>query len=165
MAKIPHDNRPPRSPSQLNRKQWFLHDMKLAKSCFFVVICFFASYVSAFLHSLRISDIDTIAIKKWITTFLLMNACLDSVVFFCRTRRLRRESLRILKQVFCNALGRLGFYETCEEMVWQLLLKNWSMCSEEGFLNHILFVLKTVVVFLSKSSIWTKYEMPVSLNW
>ena len=97
------DNVSPRNPKELNGKRRSLQDIKLAKTCFVIVVCLFVSLMPTAVTSfLNIRAFEYIILRTWDVTFLLMNPSLNSVVFFWGNRRLRNEAKANLKQVFCN---------------------------------------------------------------
>ena len=81
----------------------FLKEIKLAKSCFMIVICYVlcSTPVIVFMEILRKSLPDSYLIIAiaWCVNFVLLNSSLNSVIFFWRSRELRKESICLLKKM------------------------------------------------------------------
>ena len=89
-----------RSPSEMIEKRQFLQDLKLAKSCFAVVICFFICFLPISILSVaNKSSFDSI-VYIWSVTFVLMNSSLNSLVLVWRNGLLRSEIKRVAKGLF-----------------------------------------------------------------
>ena len=81
----------------------FLKEIKLAKSCFMIVICYVlcSTPVIVFIGILRDSLPDSymvIAIA-WCVNLLLLSSSLNSVIFFWRSKELRKEAKCLLKKM------------------------------------------------------------------
>ena len=81
----------------------FLKEIKLAKSCFMIVICYVlcSTPVIVFIGILRDSLPDSymvIAIA-WCVNLLLLSSSLNSVIFFWRSKELRKEAKYLLKKM------------------------------------------------------------------
>lgn len=89
----------PNDTTKLERKS-FLRNLKLAKSCFIVVVCFFVCFLPGPILVIVSSKNDVIYMAHvWSETLILVNPSLNSIVFFWRNRTLRKEALRVLKRV------------------------------------------------------------------
>ena len=94
---------PPRNIPDLRGRQRFLQDVKLAKSCFLMVICFFICLLPVtVVPTLSIDGFLDVVFITWSSTLALMNSSLNSIVLFWKSRMLRNEARGILKQVFCR---------------------------------------------------------------
>ena len=92
--------------SRAKSKKELLIKLKLAKSCFIVVGCSFASLllpVILQLLSTQLSPTDQMIVVSWGTSVHLMASSLDSLVFFWGNKILREEALKMLKSLcFCS---------------------------------------------------------------
>ena len=99
-----------RSPNQrcgvaveenLTRMKLFLREIKQAKSCFMIVICFFVLCLfpgaMAFPFSDSFDKHDRLAISIWIVTLKLSNSSANSLIFFWTKTMLRKEAVKMLK--------------------------------------------------------------------
>ena len=78
----------------------FLQDIKLLKTCFVVIICFFVcSLPLPFILAVNVTGLNGSILKTWGMTFLMMNSCLNSVILFYRNRMLRNEAKWILNKI------------------------------------------------------------------
>lgn len=98
-----HHNAQSRNTSELHGKTQFLQELKLAKSCFLVVICFFVCIAPVpVVIALKVPGFSGMLLQTWSVTLVLMNSSINSVVFFWRNQKLRNEAKKILKQAcFC----------------------------------------------------------------
>ena len=93
--------------SRAKSKKELLMKLKLAKSCFIVVGCSFASLLlPVILHllSTQLSPTDRIIVISWGTPVHLMASSLDGVVFFWGNKLLRDEALKMLKNLCFRSL-------------------------------------------------------------
>ena len=88
--------------SQSERKQ-HLHNIRLVKSCFIVVVCYCICFLpvtilklSFLKHNQSINLIIT-----WLLTLNLSNSTFNSLIFFWRNKLLRHEAQRVLRKMFC----------------------------------------------------------------
>ena len=95
------------SPQNLpDERTWrtFSKQVKLAKSCFLVVVCMFVCYTPLLL--VKILNPDNLIEKKvlliWTGTIALMNQSLNSVIFFWKDKMLRKEAKTTLK-IICGS--------------------------------------------------------------
>ncbi len=82
-----------------------IQNVKLAKSCFFVVmssyVCFLPACIIIIIHSRN--EVVYMA-QMWSETFLLLNSSLNSVLFFWRNNGLRKEALILIGCTFVNSV-------------------------------------------------------------
>ena len=80
-----------------------LKELKMAKSCFLIVLCYFLCYAPSLivLGGLRgkISNITNFYAKPWCLISLMLNSCLNSIIFFWRSAPLRKETKNVLKDI------------------------------------------------------------------
>jgi hypothetical protein len=97
----PHD---PAAVENETKMKLFLREIKHAKSCFIVVICFgvlcFLPAVILFPLSSRFDKFEWLALQAWVCTLGLSNSTFNSIIFFWTKKMLRHEALKTL-----NALG------------------------------------------------------------
>ena len=92
------------APSSIEKRKGKLHflaELKLAKSCFYIVICYVVCYSPAavMLGAMRESfqGYDRILAVIWCTTLAMLNSTLNSVIFFWRSRQMRKEMMHAFK--------------------------------------------------------------------
>ena len=97
---------PPSENDQCRRRKeqaHFLKEIKLAKSCFMIVICYVLCLtpLTVFLAILceMLPDRYLIIAIAWCLNFALLNSSLNSVVFFWRSKQLRKETICFLKNM------------------------------------------------------------------
>ena len=85
------------------RKKLFLQDIKLAKSCFIVVLCYVALYYFPLLLSISLelqnedNKVRSELFKIWVTTLEVMNSSVNSAIFFWTNTILKKEAAKMLK--------------------------------------------------------------------
>ena len=94
-------NRSPNQPVEenLTRKKLFLRQIKQAKSCFIVVMCFFTlSFLPpmAFLLLKHTDESELLAKDVWLYTIPMFNSSANSVIFFWTKTMLRKEAKKRL---------------------------------------------------------------------
>ena len=81
----------------------FVKEIKLAKSCFMIVICYFlcSTPMIVFIGILgkSLSDRNLIIANAWCVNLYLLNSSLDSVIFFWRSRELRKQTICLLQKM------------------------------------------------------------------
>ena len=81
----------------------FVKEIKLAKSCFMIVICYVlcSTPVIVFIGILgkSLSDRNLIIANVWCVNLYLLNSSLDSVIFFWRSRELRKQTICLLQKM------------------------------------------------------------------
>ena len=81
----------------------FLIEIKMAKSCFLIVLCYLMCYsptivVSAILRK-KLSPLALFYSRTWCLLFVILNSSLNSIIFFWRNAHLRIESKNVLKNI------------------------------------------------------------------
>ena len=91
----------PPSEENLTRMKLFLREIKQAKACFIVVICFFVlSFfpTTAAIPFFPVLDkFEELALSAWIVTLGLFNSSANSVIFFWAKKMLKKEAIKVLK--------------------------------------------------------------------
>jgi hypothetical protein len=81
----------------------FLKELKMAKSSFAIVLCYFMCYtpsvlVFAVLRK-KLSPLTQFYIRPWCLLFVMLNSTLNSIIFFWRSAPLRNEAKNVLKSI------------------------------------------------------------------
>lgn len=81
-----------------NRRR-FLSELKLAKSCYFIVICYLVCYLPAniLVRLITMDFFDRVVFRTWTVTFVMLNSSINSVIFFWTNRVLRHEAKMVLR--------------------------------------------------------------------
>ncbi len=83
----------------LTRMKLFLREIKQAKSCFIVVVCFgllcFLPATIAFPFFESFDKYKMLAIKIWFYTLIFLNSSVNSLIFFWTKRMLRRKAAKL----------------------------------------------------------------------
>ena len=91
----PHDA----AAENLTRMKLFLREIKQAKSCFIVVICFgllcFLPSAIVFPISPSFSKYNFLAVSIWTCTLFLLNSSVNSLIFFWTKMMLRKEAAKL----------------------------------------------------------------------
>ncbi len=91
----PHDA----TAENLTKMKLFLREIKQAKSCFIVVICFgllcFLPSAIAFPIFPSFSKYNLLAVSIWIHTLFLLNSSVNSLIFFWTKMMLRKEAAKL----------------------------------------------------------------------
>lgn len=83
-----------------NLRRRFLQEIKQAKSCFLVVICYF---ILGFVPTTLLLILNhQQAVETWVLTLCMMNSSANSVIFFWTKTMLRREAVKMLKSVISH---------------------------------------------------------------
>ena len=90
------------SQKDFTRKKLFLQEIKQAKSCFIVVLCYVVLYYFPLLLliSLKLQEEHKKfrnEIFNWVTTLRVMNSSVNSAIFFWTKTILRKEDAKLLK--------------------------------------------------------------------
>ena len=84
----------------LTKKKLFLQEIRQARSCFIVVVCFFAlSFLPPIVSILFLTSINAykaLAIRIWVFSFTILNSSVNSLIFFWTKTMLKKEALKIL---------------------------------------------------------------------
>ncbi len=98
----PHDA----AAENLTRIKLFLREIKQAKSCFIVVICFgflcFLPVVIAFPFFQSFDKHTKLAITIWFYTLSLLNSSVNSLIFFWTKTMLRKEAAKLTNTMCLN---------------------------------------------------------------
>ena len=94
-----------------NRKEilHFLKQLKIAKSCFLIVLCYFLCYVPALVvlaglrHSLSYTTF--FFLHPWCLLSMILNSSLNSIIFFWRSAPLRNETKKVLQKFGLKCSG------------------------------------------------------------
>ena len=99
----PHDVT---AEANITRKKVILQQIKHAKSCFIVVICFgllcFLPIAIAVPFYNNVDILKWEAIKVWVVTLGLLNSSVNSVIFFWTKKVLRNEAYKTLNIKLCS---------------------------------------------------------------
>lgn len=90
------------NPSQQNvKRRQRLRQIKLAKSCSLVVVCIFACYLPAATlgRLININFFERAVFRAWTVILVMLNSCLNSVIFFWKNRILRHEAKMVLRSL------------------------------------------------------------------
>ena len=89
------------SDGNLTRMKLFVQEIKQAKACFIVVICFcvltFLPAATTIPLFSMLQTFEELAVKPWMLTLSLSNSSVNSVIFFWTKTMLRKEAIKILK--------------------------------------------------------------------
>jgi hypothetical protein len=87
----------------LTRKKLFLREIKLAKSCFIVVVCFcvLCFLPTAFLVTFYkyLDQFEYLVFLIWIGTLGLLNSSVNSLIFFWTKTMLRKQAVKMINSV------------------------------------------------------------------
>ena len=94
--------------SEKKRKQQFLKELKIAKSCFLVVVVFLLCVTPVCIVSVLSLTVSPKMLplfrvfQSWAITISLLNCSLNSIVLFWTRATLRKEAVNVLKKIWCN---------------------------------------------------------------
>ena len=105
--KLGHSGNRPGAAEQtqagLNKKRSFVRELKLAKSCFLVFICYLICFIPGPLIYFIEPENDTHIIRRvkrnWILTLFALNSSLNSLIFFWAKPMLKKEAIKVLKRL------------------------------------------------------------------
>ena len=82
-------------------KSNILKQIRMAKSCFIVVVCFLVCFFGGIAISLPhgLNIYEKYALKSWSKVMVLFNSSLNSIIFFWTRPLLRNEAWKTLKKV------------------------------------------------------------------
>jgi hypothetical protein len=91
----------------ITRKKRFLQEIKQAKSCFLVVMCYFIlcflPVILALIVAIRGNQFQVQTFYAWTTTLSMLNCSANSLIFFWTKTMLRREAVKMLKSVLSHS--------------------------------------------------------------
>ena len=87
--------------SKRTKTKIMLQEVKTAKSCFIVVLCFFLLYVipGFFFNIIDWKKIDQFLVAMWITTLAYCNSSVNSLIFFWSRVMLRKEAIKFIQKI------------------------------------------------------------------
>ena len=94
-----------RNSSDIRRTHEFAREIKLAKSCFLVVVAFLFCFLPVSIISVLSINVSREMVPKfrvlqsWSITIALFNHSLNSIIFFWTRPMLRREAKKVLKDM------------------------------------------------------------------
>ena len=83
----------------LSKREQFLRDVKLLKTCFLVLLCFLLCYLPAAVYVVfkgHFDNYDKLVLQQCITTMAMMNSTFNSLIFVWGKPLLRKEIVKIL---------------------------------------------------------------------
>jgi hypothetical protein len=103
-----HDSKIVENIRIFNQKRRFLRELKLAKSCFFVVVAFAFCYAPsvimlALMHDKRARTFHDV-LASWCVTIVMFNSSLNSLIFFWAKPMLRIEAAKALRKISSKML-------------------------------------------------------------
>jgi predicted membrane protein len=97
----PHD---PTTVENTTKLKVFLGEIKHAKSCFMVVVCFcvlcFLPAATTLPFFPTLEQFELLAITAWIYTLGFLNSTVNSIIFFWTKTMLRKEAVKRLNTMF-----------------------------------------------------------------
>ena len=97
--------------NNLTRTKMYFSEIKQAKNCFMVVICFFLLYFLPILVTFsQVGKLDKYklqTIQNWATTLGMSNSSINSVIFFWTKTMLRKEAMKMMKATWLFTLTHL----------------------------------------------------------
>ena len=92
-------------PENLTKSKLLRQNIKLAKSCFAVVVCFFSlcflPQAIAFPYYAKLKTVENVEVAVWIAALAPVNSIANSVLFFWAKKMLRKEGIKFLKTIPC----------------------------------------------------------------
>ena len=82
-----------------NRRKKILQEIRHAKSCFIVVVCFAIFLLPSVIFPFDYATIDHDIYFKWTITLIMLNSSINSVIFFWIKKSLRKEATKFLKSI------------------------------------------------------------------
>ncbi|XP_028405390.1 olfactory receptor 4M1-like isoform X2 [Dendronephthya gigantea] len=85
------------------RRRKVMMNVNLAKSCFLAVISFVICYLPSTIAMMikeKCGKEMQIMVEVWATTLILLNSSLNSIVFFWRSKPLRKEVFAVISSIF-----------------------------------------------------------------
>lgn len=91
------------SDGNISRTKLFFQQIKLARSCFFAVICFLSFMISpivvifALSYTWQSGSVNMHILSSWMFLISFSNSFVNSIIFFWSKTLLRKEALKLLK--------------------------------------------------------------------
>ena len=79
-----------------------LKQLKMAKSSFLIALCYLFCYMPTLLLASTKANVSVTLralASPWCLLFVMLNSCLNSVIFFWRNTSLRKETMKVLRNV------------------------------------------------------------------
>lgn len=81
------------------KRQKFLSEIKQAKSCFLVLMCFVICFLPLLLGGFfKLNGLDHMVYQTWSITFVMLNSSANSVIFFWTKKELRVQALQVFNR-------------------------------------------------------------------
>ena len=93
-----------------NRKEKMntLSQLKMSKSSFLIALCYLCCYMPALFFAAARANASINSLRAlaspWCLLFVMLNSCLNSVIFFWRNASLRKETINVLQNIRKNVL-------------------------------------------------------------
>ena len=85
-----------------NKKVRFLRELKMSKSSFLIALCYLCCYMPTLIFGTAKANLSTTVValaSPWCLLFVMLNSCLNSVIFFWRNASLRKETMNVLRNI------------------------------------------------------------------
>ena len=91
----------------IGRWKAFQRQVKHAKSCFLVVVCFFIFLLPISIPPtiFNFSPINKMVEQSWSMTFLILNSSINSIIFYWTKSVLRKEAIKLLNSIWQEISG------------------------------------------------------------
>ena len=83
----------------LSKREQFLRDVKLMKTCFLVLLCFLLSFLPfavSVVFNAYFGKYDKLVLQSSVTTVIMMNSTFNSLIFVWGKPLLRKEIVKML---------------------------------------------------------------------
>lgn len=82
-----------------SKRKTFIDEIKQAKSCFLVLMCFVVCFLPLALSGIvRPSGFNYVLYQVWSMTLIMLNSSLNSLIFFWTKKELRVQALRVVRR-------------------------------------------------------------------
>ena len=87
-----------------NRKEKLniLRQLKMSKSSFLIALCYLCCYMPTLIFATVKANVSItlrVLASPWFLLFVMLNSCLNSVIFFWRNASLRKETMNVLRNI------------------------------------------------------------------
>ena len=91
------------------RKMNILRQLKMSKSCLLIALCYLCCYMPTLivfgaLANTLPASISVLAL--WSLLFVMLNSCLNSIIFFWRNASLRKETMNVFRNIKFKCFGK-----------------------------------------------------------